>query len=94
MENRDLARAQIATLLLELPDPPAAGSPDDDGLQKRRLARDLSLCGLLKADDGWDEQHPRTGTAPAAADGSIGFVSVVGVVPPLVWRRTSRVSGA
>jgi hypothetical protein len=31
---------------------------------ERRLSRDLVACGLLKADDGWDEQHPRTGSPP------------------------------
>jgi hypothetical protein len=64
LERRDLARAQIATLLLKLPDPRAAEGPAVGALQKRRLASDLAACGLLKAEDGWDEQHPRTGTSP------------------------------
>ncbi|WP_170153135.1 hypothetical protein [Roseiarcus fermentans] len=45
-------------MLLRLPDPPAAEQSPD------ALRRDLAACGLLKADDGWDEQHPRTGTPP------------------------------
>jgi hypothetical protein len=48
LENRDLARAQIATLLLKPPDPPAEDGALADALQKRRLASDLAVCGLLK----------------------------------------------
>jgi hypothetical protein len=59
LEAGDIARAQVAALLLRLPDPPAPGEADP-----RRLTRELAACGMLKADDGWDEQHPRTGTAP------------------------------
>jgi hypothetical protein len=62
--NGELARAQIAALLLQLPDPPASPGAKPDALEKRRLARDLVACGLLKADDGWDEKHPRTGAPP------------------------------
>ncbi len=59
----ELARAQIAALLLRLPDPTAAVAPQNSALEKRRLAHDLVACGLLK-DDDWDEKHPRTGAAP------------------------------
>jgi hypothetical protein len=62
--NGELARAQIAALLLRLPDPPASAGPQSDALQKRRLARDLVACGLLKADADWDDKHPRTGAPP------------------------------
>jgi hypothetical protein len=33
-------------------------------LEKRRLARDLVACGLLKADAEWDDKRPRTGEPP------------------------------
>ena len=66
LQGRDIAKAQIAALLLRLPDPlPLA----DAALRKsgeRRLFRDLVACGLLKADDDWDEKHPRTGSPPNA----------------------------
>ncbi len=62
--NAEIARAQIAALLLRLPDPPASAGSQYGALEKRRLARDLVACGLLKADDDWDEKHPRTGAPP------------------------------
>ncbi len=49
---------------MNLPDPPELDGPVPDALQKRLLARDLAASGLLKADDDWDSQHPRTGTPP------------------------------
>jgi len=64
LANGELARAQIAALLLQLPDPPASVGLQPDALQKRRLARDLVVCGLLKADADWDDKHPRTGAPP------------------------------
>ncbi|RBP18335.1 hypothetical protein DFR50_101280 [Roseiarcus fermentans] len=64
LENDDLARAQVATLLLKLPDPPAEDGAAPDALQKRLLARELVASGLLKADADWEAEHPRTGTAP------------------------------
>jgi len=48
----------------KFPDPPVAEGAGADVLQKRLLASDLVACGLLKADDGWEEQHLRTGTPP------------------------------
>ncbi len=60
----DLARAQIAALLLQLPDPPASAGAQPGALEKRLLARDLVACGLLKADADWDDKHPRTGAPP------------------------------
>lgn len=62
--NGDLSRAQIAALLLQLPDPPVSQGSQHGALEKRRLAHDLGACGLLKADDDWDEKHPRTGAPP------------------------------
>ena len=63
LQSQNIAKAQIAALLLQLPDPLLAArviAKADRG----RLAHDLVACGLLKADDDWDEQHPRTGTPP------------------------------
>ena len=62
--NGEIARAQIAALLLQLPDPPAAGAAERDAGSKVRLALDIATCGLLKVDDDWDAKHPRTGAAP------------------------------
>jgi hypothetical protein len=64
LTNGELARAQIGALLLQLPDPSPAAIAQPDGLEKRRLARDLAACGLLKADADWDDKHPRTGEPP------------------------------
>jgi len=57
--NKELARAQIAALFLQLPDPPFEGSAE-----RMDLARALASCGLLKADPDWEAEHPRTGTPP------------------------------
>jgi hypothetical protein len=64
LSNGELARAQIITLLLQLPDPPGAAGGRSGELEKRRLARELVACGLLKADADWDDKHPRTGAPP------------------------------
>ena len=64
LANGELARAQIAASLLQLPDPPTSSGVHPDRLQKRHLAADLAACGLLKADADWDEKHPRIGTPP------------------------------
>ncbi|MBV8472614.1 MAG: hypothetical protein JO107_10115 [Hyphomicrobiales bacterium] len=56
LNKGDLARAQIATLLLRLPDPPKSGAPSAN-LQKR-----LRDSGLLK--DWNPDAHPRTGVGP------------------------------
>jgi hypothetical protein len=66
LQDRNIAKAQIATLLLQLPEPL---SRTDAALAKsaeRRLHFDLIACGLLKVDDDWDEKHPRTGSPPNA----------------------------
>ena len=64
LSNGELARAQIAALLLQLPDPPAAAGARLGDLEKRRLALELSAGALLKADADWDDKHPRTGAPP------------------------------
>ena len=64
LNNGELARAQIAALLLQLPDPPASAGAQLGDLEKRRLALELAAGGLLKADADWDEKHPRTGEPP------------------------------
>jgi hypothetical protein len=64
----DMARAQVATLLLRIPNPPSLskGAPSREELIK--LAGELHWSGLLKAD--WDpDQHPRW---PAHAPDSQG----------------------
>ncbi len=58
LENGELARAQIATLLLRLPDPPGAEATAVDVLEKRSLALDLIACGLLKAELRVGRQAP------------------------------------
>jgi hypothetical protein len=68
LNKGDLARAQIAALHLQLPDPPglAKGSRDEDEFVE--LARHLHASGLLKAT--WDEaEHPRW---PAGSPDSVG----------------------
>ena len=64
LSNGELARAQIAALLLQLPDPPAAAGARLGDLEKRRLALELAAGGVLKADADWDDKHPRTGAPP------------------------------
>jgi hypothetical protein len=64
LTNGEIARAQIAALLLQLPDPPASTSAQSVDLQKRRLARDRIVCGLLKANAVRDAMRPRTGEPP------------------------------
>jgi len=64
LQGGDLAKAQIAALLLRLPDPPPLAGAALSKSGQRGLSRDLVACGLLKAEDGWEEQHPRTGAPP------------------------------
>ena len=55
----ELARAQIATLLLRLPDPPP---PNADAARRAELEKRLGESGLLK--DWNPDEHPRAGVAP------------------------------
>jgi hypothetical protein len=55
----ELARAQIATLLLRLPDPPPVGREPAD---RAELEKRLRVSGLLK--DWNPDEHPRVGVPP------------------------------
>lgn len=59
-----MAKAQVAALLLRLPDPPPVVDVCSLAPERQRLADDLAACGLLRTDADWDAKHPRTGTAP------------------------------
>ena len=64
----DLVQAQIATLLLQIPDPPKLSKADLTSGELTALARQLQESGLLKAD--WDPaKHPRW---PAKSPDSVG----------------------
>jgi hypothetical protein len=67
LQDRNLAKAQIAALLLRLPDPPSRAGGALGKSAEQRLYYDLVSCGLLKADADWDEKHPRTGSPPNVA---------------------------
>ncbi len=62
LQSGDIAKAQIAALHLQLPEPITNRSAQET--DRISLARDLVACGLLKADDDWDAKHPRTGSPP------------------------------
>lgn len=64
----DPLHAQIATLHLQLPDPPATSQSTRSINELIAFARQLSASGLLKA--GWDPaKHPRW---PAGSPGGVG----------------------
>lgn len=64
----DLVQAQIATLLLQIPDPPKLSKADLTSGELTALARQLQESGLLKAD--WDPaKQPRW---PAKSPDSVG----------------------
>ncbi len=68
LDRGDLFHAQIATLHLQIPDPPALTKTAQSMSEIADLARQLRSSGLLKAD--WDPaKHPRW---PAESPGSIG----------------------
>jgi hypothetical protein len=67
LQDGNLAKAQIAALLLRLPAPPLRTDAALGKSAERRLYYDLVACGLLKADADWDEKHPRTGSPPNRA---------------------------
>ena len=52
LQDRNLAKAQIAALLLQLPDPPLAKGDALAKMGRVSLCCELAACGLLKAEDG------------------------------------------
>lgn len=62
LQSGDIAKAQIAALHLQLPEPINNRSAQET--DRENLARDLIACGLLKADADGDAKHPRTGSPP------------------------------
>jgi hypothetical protein len=63
LDRGDLALAQIASVLLRLPDPPPLGKSNPSIGSIDALAAELIWSGLLKGD--WDpDKHPRTGEPP------------------------------
>jgi hypothetical protein len=68
LNRGDLLHAQIATMHLQIPDPPLLNKSLQDTREIIDLARQLRASGLFKAD--WDPtQHPRW---PAGSPGGIG----------------------
>jgi hypothetical protein len=68
LNRGDLLHAQIATMHLQIPDPPALTKSSQNAEEIIDLARQLQASGLLKAD--WDSaKHPRW---PAGSQGGIG----------------------
>ena len=68
LDEGDVVRAQVATLLLGIPDPPSLSKGGPSRQEMIKLARDLHWSGMLKAD--WDsDEHPRW---PAGAPDSQG----------------------
>jgi hypothetical protein len=66
LNKGDLARAQIATVLLGISDPPQLAKGDGSREQMIELIRDLRWTGMLK----WDpDEHPRW---PAGSEDGIG----------------------
>jgi hypothetical protein len=62
LQAGNIAKAQVATLLLQLPEP--ISGPRVALMDRMGLARDLVAGGLLKVDDDWNDKHPRTGSPP------------------------------
>jgi hypothetical protein len=68
LNRGDLLHAQIATMHLQIPDPPSLTKSSQNAEEIIDLARQLQASGLLKAD--WDPaKHPRW---PAGSPGGIG----------------------
>jgi hypothetical protein len=71
LDRGDLALAQIASLGLQFPDPPALEKSDRTAEDVQGMAAQLFWSGLLKGD--WDEtKHPRTGAPP-----NVGWFALV-----------------
>lgn len=85
LNRGDLAMAAIATVQMQLPDPPIANTAETYGEVTTRAA-ELDRCGLLKF---WDPlKHPRLGGPPnsgwfAPTDGSDGQASPDQTAPQL-----------
>jgi hypothetical protein len=62
LNNGKLALAKIATVQLRFPDPPHRKG--ESVKERVSLAAELYWSALLKADDDWNDKHPRTGTKP------------------------------
>jgi hypothetical protein len=68
LSRGDMIHAQIATLHLQIPDPPPLAKGPQSATQVVALAKELRASGLLKED--WDPaKHPRW---PAGSPGGIG----------------------
>jgi hypothetical protein len=68
LDRGDLLHAHIATLHLEIPDPPELAKGAHSGIELVALARELYASGMLKRD--WDpSKHPRW---PAGSPDSTG----------------------
>jgi hypothetical protein len=68
LNEGDVVRAQIATALLGIPDPPPLSKRAHSRERMIKLIRDLHWSGLIKAD--WDpSEHPRR---PAGSADSVG----------------------
>jgi hypothetical protein len=68
LDRGDLLHAHIATLHLQLPDPPAPAKGAQSGVEIVALAKELHASGMLKRD--WDpSKHPRW---PAGSPDSTG----------------------
>ena len=68
LNDGDMARAQVATVLLRIPNPPSLSKGAPSRQEMIELAGDLHWSGLLKAD--WDpDQHPRWPAGRADSQG-------------------------
>jgi hypothetical protein len=81
LNRGDLLHAQIATMHLQIPDPPTPTKSPPNAEETVDLARQLQASGLLKAD--WDPaKHPRW---PAGSpDGTGGEFAPAGTAPQVI----------
>lgn len=64
LQSGKVESAQIGALLMRFPEPPSSIDVHSRAPERAKLADDLVISGLLKADTDWDALHPRTGVAP------------------------------
>ncbi len=71
LAQSELARAQIAALMLQLPDPPASAGAEPDALEEQCRVRDLVACAFAESrtPSDWDDKHP---TQPARRQIPVG----------------------